>query len=154
MISNRRNASGEHSIKHTCIFNTNSHWVSCESFGIGDNQLVCRCSKCFPKSFDFGLGRTTACWRVGFVREEDRLGSNFMTINAPPLFHRSDEAVDDFTYMFNIQPSSVIGRVCSCGAEEFCDWLNTSLLGFRMTFNDKRSSTHSQNESIAAAVKG
>ena len=80
-----------------------------EPLGIGDDEVVGGVSKCVSQGFDFGLGRTSASRGVGFMGKEDRLRGNFVTIDAPSLFHFTDKAVDDLPYVFNIKTCSVVG---------------------------------------------
>ncbi len=108
MVRNGWNTTREQAIEHACVLNTNRHGMAGEPFGIGDHQFVGGVSKCIPQGFDFGLSRATAGWSVGFMGKEDRLRSNFVTVDAPSLFHVTDKAIHDLTYVLNVKTCPVI----------------------------------------------
>ena len=87
VVRNRRNSLLKQTIEHTCIFDSNSHRMSCESFGICNHHGICTLTKGLSQCFDFALGTTATSRRVCLMRIEYQIFGNCMSIQTPALFH-------------------------------------------------------------------
>ena len=130
MVGDGRNPPSFQAVEHTCIFNTDRHRVAGESFRVGNDQFIGGITKGISQGLDFGLCRTTTCWGVGFMREEDGVGRHGVSVQPPAPFHVRDETVDHLAHVLHIQTRAVVSGIGRGRAEEFCDGLHATLLGF------------------------
>ena len=104
--------------------------------------------------FDLRLGRTTTRWRVGFVREEDRVRCHRMPVQAPRALHLADESIDGLRHVFNVETGPVEGGVCHPSPEQFSIGLNATLRCFGVSLHHEGSGSHTEIKPLRRRSNG
>ena len=140
-------------MNHARIFNADAHRMPRKALGVGNEDLIRAFAKGCSERSDLRLSRTTACRRVGFVREEDRFRCHRMPIKTPRALHLADETIDGLRHVFNVETCPVEGGVGHPGPEQFSVGLNTALRRFGVSLHHKCGGSHAEDEAIASAVE-
>ena len=138
---------------HARIFDADAHRMPREALGVGNQDLVRAFAEGCSERFDLRLGGTTTRWRVGFVREEDRVRCHRMPVQAPRALHLADESIDGLRHVFNVETGPVEGGVRHPGPEQFSIGLNATLRCFGVSLHHEGSGSHTEDQAVASPVE-
>ncbi len=113
----RHNLVLEHSDRNR-VLDAHSHWMSCETFSVGDYQLLGIRAECVPQCVHFGAGAPAAGGCISLVRYEDRLWRYLVPIEAVLVFHAFDEGVHRLGNVFDVKACAVESAVDDNGTEQ------------------------------------
>ena len=140
-------------MNHARIFNADAHRMPREALGVGNQDLVRAFAKGRSERFDLRLSRTTACRRVGFMREEDRVRCHRMPVKTPRALHLTDESIDGLRHVFNVETGPVEGGIRHPGPEQFSIGLNATLRRFGVSLHHEGGGSHAEDQAVASPVE-
>ena len=103
---------------------------------------------------DLGRGAAAAGGGERFVRHEDRLRGNGVTVQAEAALAGGDQVVHDHGDVVHVQARAVEGAVAGLGAQQLDDTAHAALADGVLTLNDQGASAHAHNRAVAATVEG
>ncbi len=125
-----------------------------KSLGVGNDNLLSRLSKDSAQSDHFGLGASSPCWSIGFVRYEDKLAGHRIPAYPMLLLRRGNQVLHHLGDMLCIQAATV-ERAIGCDCPQ--DLANRKQAPFKSclrAFHHQRRRAHSQNHTMPPAIEG
>ena len=103
---------------------------------------------------DLGRGAAATRGRVGFVRNEDRVGRDLLSRNATVGFGLRHQVLHHLADVLNIEASAVEGAVRRDRAQHFADGLDSAFARGLGALDDKACGAHAHDQAVPATVKG